>query len=124
MKVEQREHNGIVILDLHGPLYTRSHQVQREERKELQDLFQSLILGQSVRVIVTLTKVNYINSVGWGSLIGAYKRLEAAGGELVVVHGGGKFEEVIHLLKLDEVWNTFTNVDQALEYLTGWKKTN
>ncbi|MEE9269778.1 MAG: STAS domain-containing protein [Candidatus Krumholzibacteria bacterium] len=116
MKVEQREHNGIVILELEGPLFSRSYKVQHDERKELQDLFQSLQLGRTTRVIVSLTKVNYVNSSGWGSLIGAYKRLGSAGGELLVVHGGGKFEEVIHLLKLDQVWKTFVTVDEALAH--------
>ncbi len=119
LRVEQREHKGIVILDLEGPLFARSQQMQQKERKELQDLFQSLLLGKSTRVIVTLNKVNYINSVGWGSLIGAYKRLKAAGGELVIVHGGGKSERMMELLRLDQVWNAFEKVDQALEHFSG-----
>jgi len=80
LHIEQREVEGIVILDLKGPL-TLGH-----GDLELRDRLPSVPQSGQVNIILNLRDVSEIDSTGLGTLVFGLARLRKAGGRLALVY--------------------------------------
>ena len=76
LHIEQRENDGIVILDLKGPL-TLGH-----GDLELRDRLPALHESGKVNIVLNLKDVSEIDSTGLGTLVFGLARLRKAGGNL------------------------------------------
>ena len=77
LHIEQREREGIVILDLKGPL-TLGH-----GDLELRDRLPALHQSGKVSILLNLKDVSEIDSTGLGTLVFGLARLRKTGGRLV-----------------------------------------
>ncbi len=80
LHIEQREVEGIVILDLKGPL-TLGH-----GDLELRDRLPSVPQSGQVNIILNLRDVSEIDSTGLGTLVFGLARLRKGGGRLALVN--------------------------------------
>jgi anti-sigma B factor antagonist len=80
LHIEQREHDGITILDLKGPL-TLAH-----GDLELRDRLHALHQSGKVNIILNLKDTSEIDSTGLGTLVFVLARLRKAGGQLALVN--------------------------------------
>ena len=80
LHIDQRESEGIVILDLKGPL-TLGH-----GDLELRDRLPALHQSGKVNIILNLKEVSDIDSTGLGTLVFGLARLRKAGGRLALVN--------------------------------------
>ena len=82
LQIEQRERDGIVMLDLEGPLVLGAGDISL--------LQQLLFLLESTRhkVIVNLKRISAMDACGVETLVFSAKRFEECGGRLVLVQGG------------------------------------
>ena len=71
---------------------------------EIRDIFDSVIASQPVRVTLDLEGLAAIDSSGVGAIVSLFKRLNEAGGRLVVRGVQGQPLAVCKLLKLDRVF--------------------
>jgi anti-sigma B factor antagonist len=80
LEIEQRESEGIVILDLKGPL-TLGH-----GDGELRDRVAALRQSGKVNIVLNFEEVGDIDSIGLGTLVFGLARLRKAGGRLALVN--------------------------------------
>jgi anti-sigma B factor antagonist len=80
LHIEQRESEGIVILDLKGPL-TLGH-----GDLELRDRLPALHQSGKVNIILNLKEVTGIDSTGLGTLVFGLARLRKSGGRLALLN--------------------------------------
>ena len=108
LHIDQREVEGIVILDLIGPL-TLGH-----GDLELRDRLPSLHQSGKVNIILNLEKVSDIDSTGLGTLVFGLARLRKAGGRLAVVNLNRSHLELFLLTRLAIAFEFFEDEQGAV----------
>lgn len=108
MVIEQREREGIVILDLKGRL------VVGEPIASVREKIRELSAAGSIQIILNLAEVDYIDSTGLGGLVIAYTSLKKAGGALKLVHVSKRNIELLVLTKLTTVFEVFDEEQDAV----------
>src|ERR1035438_1628524 len=109
LHTEQREPEGIVILDLKVPL-TSGHG-DLELRRRLTELHQS----GKINVILNLKHVGEIDSTGLGTLVFGLARLRKAGGRLALVNLNRSHLELFQLTKLAIAFEFYRSEEHTSE---------
>ena len=108
LHIERLEREGIVILDLKGPL-TLGHG-DAELRDQLPDLHGS----GNVNIVLNLKEVTHIDSTGLGTLVFGLTRLRKAGGRLALLNLNRSHMELLLLTKLATVFELFDDEQEAV----------
>ena len=108
LHIEQRESEGILILDLKGPL-TLGH-----GDLELRDRLPALGQSGNVNIILNLKEVSEIDSTGLGTLVFGLARLRKAGGRLALVNLNRSHLELFLLTKLAIAFEFFEDEQDAV----------
>jgi anti-sigma B factor antagonist len=108
LHIEQREVEGIAVLDLKGPL-TLGH-----GDLELRDRLPSLPQSGQVNIILNLEHVSEIDSTGLGTLVFGLARLRKAGGRLALVNLDRSHLELFLLTKLAIAFEFFEDEQDAV----------
>jgi anti-sigma B factor antagonist len=108
LHIEQRESEGIVILDLKGPL-TLGH-----GDLELRDRLPSLHQAGKVNIVLNLKDVSDIDSTGLGTLVFGLARLRKAGGRLALANVNRSHMELFVLTKLAIAFEFFADEQDAV----------
>ena len=112
MKLDYTElDNGIRLIKLNGSLDlngTYSIEVQ----------FVRHCTGENVRVLVDLSKVNYISSIGIPLLVNTAKSVVSRGGKMVFLNPQDKVLQVLELVGLPQMIPIHTDMDAAITELT------
>ena len=105
--IRQREAQGIPIVDVDGEIdvYT----VPR-----FKDQLSKLIEEGERRILVNLQKVGYMDSSGFGALLGATKRLRPDGGKLGLVGCNQVIGRMLKITRLNTIFDMFDEEDSAL----------
>src|SRR5271165_6220789 len=80
LHIEHRENEGIVILDLKGPITLGNAD------SELRDTLAALHESGKINIILNLHEVTDIDSTGLGTLVFGLARLRKAGGRLALLN--------------------------------------
>jgi anti-sigma B factor antagonist len=72
--------------------------------QDLRDCFTALAKAGQERIIVDLSELDFIDSMGIGALVGGLKRFRSAGGEFVLRDPSSRVLKVIELTGLDQVF--------------------
>jgi len=108
LQIEQRESEGVVILDLKGPL-TSGH-----GDLELRDRLAALHQSGKVNIVLNLKDVSHIDSTGLGTLVFGLARLRKAGGGLALVNLNRSHLELFLLTKLALAFELFDDEQDAV----------
>jgi anti-anti-sigma factor len=108
LHIEQRESEGIVILDLKGPI-TLGH-----GDLELRDRLPSLHQSGMVNIVLNLKDVTDIDSTGLGTLVFGLARLRKAGGRLVLLNLNRSHLELFLLTRLAIAFELFDEEQEAV----------
>ncbi len=108
LEIRQREHEGIVILDLEGRITVGP------EAGKLRETLQQLA-GSGIRdLILNLVGVDYIDSTGLGALVVCYTTLRKAGGRLKLENMTRRNIELLVYTKLTTVFEIFNDEQDAV----------
>jgi len=108
MEIQQREREGIVILDLTGELTVGGPaSVLREKLRQLAEANRN-------KIILNLAKVDFIDSTGLGAMVVCYTTLQKAGGRLVLLNLNRRHLELLVLTKLSTVFEVFEDEQDAV----------
>jgi len=110
MKIEANEIDDITIMVIDGMLTIGSE----EEFSEAID--QQIARGRN-KVVLDMTKVKYIDSLGIGQIAGVFTRLEEAGGSLALARSNDKIKELLRLTGLQHHIKVYTTVEEAIQDL-------
>ena len=108
LHIEQREREGIIILDLKGPL-TLGH-----GDLELRDRLPALHQSGKVNIVLNLKEVSHIDSTGLGTLVFGLARLRKAGGRLALLNLNRSHLELFLLTKLAIAFEFFDDEQDAV----------
>jgi len=108
LEVQQREVEGITILDLNGRV------VVGPEASDLRRRFTQLIEQGKKNSIVNLKGVDYIDSTGLGTLVIGHSTSESAGGAMKLLHVSKRSAQLMILTKLSTVFQIFNDEQGAI----------
>jgi anti-anti-sigma factor len=108
MSLEKTKHGDVLVLaprkDLSGG----------EETRELERAIQESLAQGSPKVVVDLGHVSYINSAGLGALVALHTSCRNREGHLRLARIGKRIKNLFLITKLNFVFETFDDVDDAL----------
>ena len=106
--IEQREREGIVILDLQGPLTLGQGDL------ELRDRLSALHQSGKVNIILNLKEVTDIDSTGLGTLVFGLARLLKSGGRLALLNVNRTHLKLFLLTRLAIAFEFFDDEQDAV----------
>lgn len=108
LTIDKREAEGIVFLDLIGPL------ILGKQDSDLRDQLNLLLQARKVTVALNLLKVTKIDSTGLGMIVAAHVRLNKEGGRLVLFGLNPTHMSLMLFTKLDTVFEIYPTEQDAV----------
>jgi len=108
MKLTSREQDGIIILEPKGKI------MGGPDASLLHDKLYEYIEKNQKKVIIDLSKVDWMNSTGLGILISGYTTLRNNDGVLKLANVTDKIQSLLTITKLVTVFESYDTVDEAL----------
>ncbi|MFB3777124.1 MAG: STAS domain-containing protein [Bryobacteraceae bacterium] len=108
LEISRREKEGILILDLKGPL------TAGQAATALRDSLRTHMGEGSRNVILNLSEVENIDSTGLGAMVMCFTALRKSKGRLVLLHLNRRHLELLVLTKLSTVFEIFDDEQQAV----------
>ena len=102
----------VVIIELKGKI------MGGPDAALLNDKLHELIDNEKNKVVVDLSKVNWMNSSGLGILIGGLTTLRYNNGDLKLTRITERIENLLIITKLITVFETFETVEDAVKSFT------
>ncbi|SRR6056297_2206045 len=107
MKITEKQQDDVTILVLSGDMIN--------VKMEIHPYVKKLIEEGKKKVVVDLGKVKWFGSTALGSMMASYTSLKAADGEMKIARPSSKLETLFYQMKLQEVFETFDSVNEAVE---------
>ncbi len=108
LEIQQREREGIVILDLKGRLTVGG------EVATFRDRVQKLVNSGRTSIILNLQDVDYIDSTGLGALVMSFTSLQRAGGKIKLLNLSRCGIELLVMTKLTTIFEVFDDEQNAI----------
>jgi anti-sigma B factor antagonist len=109
LEIEQRESEGIVILDLKGRLTSGASDL------ELRDRLRVLHEAGKVNIALNLKHVSHLDSTGLGTLVFALARIRKGGGRLALFNLNRAHLQLLSLTRLALAFDLFDNERDAID---------
>ena len=108
MKLTHKEIDGVIILEPKGKI------MGGPDATVLHDMLHDFIDQNQKKVVINLSKVEWMNSTGLGILISGLTTLRNNGGELKLACVTDKIESLLTITRLITVFENYDNVEQAI----------
>lgn len=109
MRLNDREQDGIVILEPKGKI------MGGPDASLLHDRLYEFIGQGKKKVVIDLSRVDWMNSTGLGILISGYTTLRNNEGVLKLANVTDKIQSLLTITKLVSVFEAFESVDDAVK---------
>jgi anti-sigma B factor antagonist len=109
MTISTRQVGSITILDIGGRI------VLREESASVRDVIRNLLNNGHKQIVFNLGYVDYIDTIGLGSLVGAFMTVRKQGGDLKLLNLPEKFADVMQITKLYTVFDIINDEAVAVK---------
>jgi anti-sigma B factor antagonist len=107
LEIQEREKEGIRIIDFTGRITVNEASAVRERVR-------ALLAAGARRVIFNLQQVDYVDSTGLGALVMCFTAVDRAGGALKLLHLNRRNLELLVLTKLTTVFEIFDDEQAAV----------
>jgi anti-sigma B factor antagonist len=104
-----RQVGSVAIVDITGNI------VFGEESTALHDVVSGLLKKGQKQILLNLVGVNHIDSMGMGSLVGAYTSVRKQGGELKLLNLSNKVTDVMQITRLYIVFDVMIDEVTGVE---------
>jgi anti-sigma B factor antagonist len=108
LEIQQRDREGIILLDLKGRL------VAGDEVGLFRDTVELLSKLEAPKIILNLHAVDYIDSLGLGTMVMCYMRLQKVGGVAKLSQLNRRNLELLLLTKIDTIFEVFEDETEAV----------
>jgi len=109
MTTSIRQVGSVTIVDISGRI------VLGEESAALRDLVSGLLSKSHTQILFNLGDVDYIDSSGLGSLVGAFTSVRKHNGELKLLNLTNKVHDILQITKLYTVFDVANSEAEALK---------
>jgi anti-sigma B factor antagonist len=99
MTTNTRQVGSVTIVDISGRI------VLGDESATVRDLVRDLLINGHKKILFNLGDVNYIDSSGLGSLVGAFTSVRKQEGELKLLNLTNKVNDLMQITKLYTVFD-------------------
>jgi anti-sigma B factor antagonist len=82
------------------------------------DAVRALLRDGRYHVVLDMTRVRYVDSVGLGELVEAYAAVKNRGGALKLVHVGRRLRDLLVVSRMLTVFDAYDSEDDALASFT------
>ena len=100
-----------------GVLMTLSGRMDTVAAPQFQQACEPWLRERGATIVVDLTQLEYISSMGLGYLLAVNKKLQGAGGKLIICGLSGLVKEVFRLSGFNQIFATYDTPDAAFEKL-------
>lgn len=108
MRISEHSTQDVTILDLLSPKSgDYSHQLFVPQ-------VESMIEEGKTRYVFDLSELPWIDSTSIGLLVGARRKIEEAGGRVVLASVNDRIKGILEVVGLLAIWEVYANVDQAV----------
>ncbi len=108
LEIQQREHEGIIILDLKGRLTVGQEATTFRER------MQKLVPAGHNSIILNMEHVDYVDSTGLGALVMCFTSVQKAGGKVKLLNLTRRSIELLVMTKLSTIFEIFDDEQDAI----------
>jgi anti-sigma B factor antagonist len=108
IEIQQREREGITILDLKGRLTVG------DEVSKFRGQPQKLIDSGHRNIVLNMEQVDYIDSTGLGALVMAYTSMQRANGKIKLLNLSRRGIELLVMTKLTTIFEVFDDEQSAI----------
>ena len=108
MKLSDREHNGVIILEPRGKI------MGGPDASLLHDKLYEFLDRDQRKIVIDLAGVEWMNSTGLGILISSLTTLRNNDGELKLANVTEKIQSLLTITKLVTVFESYDSVDEAV----------
>jgi anti-sigma B factor antagonist len=107
LNLNHRTEDGRTIVEVEGEIdvYTAP---------KLRELLIDLVSQGNHRIIVDMTRVDFLDSTGLGVLVGGLKRVRSRDGSLRLVCGQERILKIFRITGLTKVFQIYTTIEEAL----------
>jgi anti-sigma B factor antagonist len=109
MKLSDYEKDGVAVLEPKGKI------MGGPDATLLHEKLHELVEQSKKRVIIDLSKVEWMNSTGLGILISSLTTMRNNNGELKLANVTDKIQSLLTITKLVTVFEAFDSVDDAIK---------
>jgi anti-sigma B factor antagonist len=109
MQINEKEVNGITVLEIHGKILMGEGDIAIKKKID------ELLAKNTKNVILDLSNVPYIDSSGLGELIRCYTTMRKANGTLKLANVTDRIVDLLTITKLITVFEYYKNVDDAIK---------
>ncbi len=108
MKTELK--NGTVVCRIEGDIDINCS-------PELKKAFDKLIARKTPRIVIELSRVNYVDSSGLATLVGILKNMRSYGGKMRLSGMSSKIKSLFEITKLDKLFEIMASEEGAIAEL-------
>ena len=108
LEIQQREHEGIMILDLKGRLTVGQEATTFRER------MQKLLQTGNTNIILNMEQADYVDSTGLGALVMCFTSVQKMGGKVKLLNLTRRSIELLVMTKLSTIFEIFTDEQDAI----------
>jgi len=105
--INEERIDDVVVLSLQGLVDSGTSQ-------QMEDRIGRLVADGIVKIIVDLSRVDYISSAGWGIFVGEIKGVRRRNGDIKLAAMRPDVREVFDLLEFDALLTPYGSRDEAL----------
>ncbi len=109
MKLDLREKKSVAILDVSGPVTSGGGDAM------IQEAIDTLVASGMTKILLNLSKVDFMDSAGVGELVASHRMVERFGGKLKVLSASPKVRSSLSTAKLLPLFEVFEDEAEALE---------
>ena len=107
MKIKERMQDDIAILEISGNL-------MGPESQELHQHVAELVSNDILKIVIDLSDVKWMNSMGIGALMGAFASVAKKQGNLKLAGVAEKIQSLLVITQLISFFETHETVDRAI----------
>ena len=112
MKIQTRTIRDVVVVGIEGRIPSDV------EKKEIMAVLNGLLAGGTRKVIVDLSKTEWMASAGIGALIASHQAYEDVGAQIRLSGLTDRIKELITITRLTEKFEVLDSVEEALTTFT------
>ncbi|HEY2013583.1 MAG TPA: STAS domain-containing protein [Bryobacteraceae bacterium] len=108
LDIQQREHEGITVIDLNGRITVGP------EASAFREKITELVAAGTKNIVLNLKDVDFIDSTGLGALVMVATNLRKNGGSIKLVNLSRRSVELLVMTKLATVFEIFNDEQDAI----------